>query len=38
MLLRMDVIQGREVILATQFDVDDHSSVSEIWDAAPSSG
>lgn len=34
MLLRMDVIQGREVILATQFDVDDHSSVSEIWDAA----
>ena len=33
-LLRMDVIRGREVILSTQFDVDDRSSVSEIWDAA----
>ena len=33
-LLRMEVLQGSEIIVATEFGVDDRSTVAEIWDAA----
>jgi len=33
-LLKLEVSQGGEIILATLFDADDSSTASEIWDAS----
>ena len=33
-LLLLEVVKGNEIVLATNFDADDASTVSEIWDAA----